>query len=74
MMNVAASQSTELLPLRVRLRGLGTIDEETDGRDHQQRRQIRLSLQEICPKNRNHPLARQDQAHPLGWKEIKEFI
>ena len=59
MMNAAASQSTELLPLRVRLRCVGTMDEETDRRDHQQRRQIRLSRQEICPKNRSHPLLTQ---------------
>ena len=55
MISVAASQSTELLPLRVRLRGVGTMDEETDGRDHQQGWQIHLSRQEICPKNRSHP-------------------
>jgi hypothetical protein len=55
MMNVAASQSTELLALRVRLRCVGTMDEETDGRDHQQCRQIHLTRQEICPKNRSHP-------------------
>jgi hypothetical protein len=54
MISVAASQSTELLPLRVRLRGVGTMDEETDGRDHQQGRQIHLSRREICPKNRSH--------------------
>jgi hypothetical protein len=58
---VVAPQSTELLPLRVRLRGLGTIDEETDGRDHQQRRQIHLSQQEICPKNRSHPYVRPER-------------
>jgi hypothetical protein len=57
MISVAASQSTELLSLRVRLRGVGTMDEETDARDHQQGgRQIYLSRQEICPKNRSHPL------------------
>jgi hypothetical protein len=43
MIGVAASQSTELLPLRGRLRGVGRMDEETDGQDHQQSRQIRLS-------------------------------
>jgi hypothetical protein len=55
MISDAASQSPELLPLRVRLRGVGTMDEETDGRDYRQGRQIHLSRQEICPKNRSHP-------------------
>jgi hypothetical protein len=55
MISVAASQSTELLPLRVRLRRVGTMDEKTDGTDRQQGRQIHLSRQEICPKNRSHP-------------------
>lgn len=54
MISVAEAQYTELLPLRVRLRRVGTLDEETDERDQQQRRQIHLSLQEICPKNRSH--------------------
>jgi hypothetical protein len=31
------------------------MDEEIDRRDHQQRRQIHLYRQEICPKNRSHP-------------------
>ena len=43
MIDVAATQSAELLPLRVRLRGVGTIDEETERRDHQQGGQIHLS-------------------------------
>ncbi len=28
----------------------------TERRDHQQSRRIHLTLQEICPKNRSHPL------------------
>lgn len=40
---------------QVRLRGIGTMDEDIDVRDHQQRRQIPLYRQEICPKNRSHP-------------------
>jgi hypothetical protein len=55
MIGVAAPRSPELLPLRVRLRGVGTIDEETERRDHQQGWQIHLTEQEICPKNRSHP-------------------
>jgi hypothetical protein len=47
MISVAATRSTELLPLRVRLRGVGTIDEETEQRDHQQGWQIHLTEQEI---------------------------
>jgi hypothetical protein len=55
MIGVTAERSEELLPLRVRLRGVGTIDEETERTDHQQRWQIHLTEQEICPKNRSHP-------------------
>jgi hypothetical protein len=55
MIGVTAARTEELLPLRVRLRGLGTIDEETERRDHQQGWQIHLAEQEICPKNRSHP-------------------
>ena len=58
MIGVAAARSEELLPLRVRLRGVGMIDEETERTDHQQGWQIHLSRQEICPKNRSHPSAR----------------
>ena len=57
MISVAAARSPDLLPLRVRLRGVGTIDEETERRDHQQGGQIHLPHQEICPKNRSHPFA-----------------
>jgi putative transposase len=56
MIGVTAARSEELLPLRGRLRVVGTIDEETDRRDHQQGWQIHLAHQEICPKNRSHPL------------------
>ena len=55
MIGVEAERSEELLPLRVRLRGAGTIDEETERRDHQPGWQIHLPDQEICPKNRSHP-------------------
>jgi hypothetical protein len=55
MIGVAAERFEELLPLRVRLRGAGTIDEETERRDHQSGWQIHLTDQEICPKNRSHP-------------------
>ena len=61
MIDVTEAQSEELLPLRGRLRGVGTIDEATDGRDHQQAWQIHLAHQEICPKNRSHPFL-----HPRG--------
>jgi len=54
MIGVTAARSEELLPLRGRLRVVGTIDEETDRRDHQQGWQIHLAHQEICPKNRSH--------------------
>ncbi len=57
MIAVTAARSEELLPLRVRLRGVESIDEETERRDHQQGRQIHLSHKEICPKNRSHPSA-----------------
>ena len=33
MIDVTEARSAELLPLRVRLRGAGTIDEETDRRN-----------------------------------------
>jgi hypothetical protein len=33
MIDVTEARSAELLPLRVRLRGVGTFDEETDRRD-----------------------------------------
>jgi len=49
------ARSAELLPLRIRLHGVGTIDEETKRRDYQQGWQIHLSRKEICPKNRSHP-------------------
>jgi hypothetical protein len=55
MIGVTAARTEELLPLRVRLRGVGTIDEEAERRDHQQGWQIHLTEQEICPKNRSHP-------------------
>jgi len=54
MIGLTAARSEELLPLRGRLRVVGTIDEETDRRDHPKRRQIHLAHQEICPKNRSH--------------------
>jgi hypothetical protein len=38
MISLSAAQSEELLPLRVRLRGVGAIEEETERRDHQQGR------------------------------------
>ena len=47
MIGVAAERSQELLPLRVRLRGVGTIDDETERRDHQPGWQIHLTDQEI---------------------------
>ena len=43
MIDITVARSAELLPLRVRLRGVGTIDEETDRRDHQPSWQIHLS-------------------------------
>ena len=55
MIGVASERSEELLPLRVRLRGVRTIDEETERRDHQPGWQIHLTDQEICPKKRSHP-------------------
>ena len=55
MIGVTEARSTELLPLRIRLPGVGTIDEETDRRDYQPSWQIHLSRKEICPKNRSHP-------------------
>jgi hypothetical protein len=47
MIGASAPGTEELLPLRVRLRGLGTTDEETERRDHQQGRQIHLAEQEF---------------------------
>ena len=58
MIGVEAERSEELLPLRVRLRGAGTIDEETERRDHQPGWQIHLPDQEICPKNNGAYLSR----------------
>jgi hypothetical protein len=55
MIGVTAVRSKELLPLRIRLRGVGTVDEETERRDYQQGQQIHLTHQEICLKNRSHP-------------------
>jgi hypothetical protein len=55
MIDVTEARSAELLPLRVRLRSVETIDEKTDRRDHQPSWQIHLSQSEICPKNRSHP-------------------
>jgi hypothetical protein len=55
MIGVTSERSEELLPLRVRLRGVGTNDEQTERRDHQPGWQIHLTDQEICPKNRSHP-------------------
>ena len=62
MIGVTAPRTEELLPLRVRLRGVGTIDEEAERRDHQQGWQIHLPEQEICPKNRSHPSASSREA------------
>jgi hypothetical protein len=66
MIGVTAARTEELLPLRVRLRGLGTIDEETERRDHQQGWQIHLAEQEICPKNRSHPFHRRRNYALIG--------
>ncbi len=68
MIGITAARIEELLPLRARLRSLGTIDEQTERRDHQHNRQIHLAHQEICPKNRSHPYytaAIPGGAHPL---------
>jgi hypothetical protein len=43
------------------------MDEETDGRDHQQGWQIHLSRQEICPKNRSHP----SDCYGAGFLEVR---
>ena len=51
----AEENTAELLTLRVRLRYLRTIDEKRRRDDHQQQgRQIHLTEEEICPKNRSH--------------------
>jgi hypothetical protein len=61
MIGVNAARTEEPLPLRVRLRGLGTIGEAKERRDHQQGLQIHLTEEEISPKNRSHP---SDRAAP----------
>jgi len=53
----AEDRSAELLTLRVRPRMVKTINEEQGRREHhQQGWQIHLAEEEICPKNRSHPL------------------
>jgi hypothetical protein len=74
MISVAAARSTELLPLRVRLAAVGTIDGETERRDHQQGGQIHLTHQEICAKNRSHPSLRPQRCDSLYTAYFDSYV
>ena len=74
MISVAAARSPELLTLRVRLRGVRTIDEETERRDHQPGWQIHLTDQEICPKNRSHPCFISGLVKPMSVRPTRHFM